>query len=1009
MKFDEYDFRRLEPQIRNFWKSQDIKRKSQERDGKPFYFLDGPPYTSGRVHIGHAWNKSMKDVVVRMRTMQNRRVFTRAGYDMHGLPNEHAAMKELDLHTKEDILAFGLDRFVEACKSGALEKLRAMNEDFERLGVWLDFDDAYQTMSEEWIESVWWLVKQAYTKGRLYEGLRPMAWDPVHESALAKHELYYKQVEDTSIYVKFRKRDSNEYFIVWTTTPWTIPYNLMIMVHPEIAYAKVLVEDEIWIIAESRVEDVLSAAQTTGEVQEVVSGASLAGSAYEHFFSKELGLDALKHQHPAVHTVVLSDQYVTDDSGSGLVHAAPGCGPEDYEVGVQHDVPAYNTLDEQGRFPQDAGVFSGKQARTDDEYFIALIHEQGALVAQEAYLHDYPHAERSKAPIVFKATKQWFFRIADRKEELLEANNHVTWNPKAGYNAFASWLENLRDNSITKQRFWGTPLPIWRNTQDPEDIIVVGSREELHALGAATPQDLHKPWIDEVIIHKDGKEYARIPDVIDVWVDAGVASFAALRYPQQQELLNTYFPADFIIEGNDQIRGWFNLLMVTGMLGFDKAPFTHVYMHGMINDSSGRKMSKSIGNYITPEEVITQFGTDACRLYWVGGARAGLDLNYNLEDCRQKHRNLNIYFNIHKYILELAAQTPVKPLPEELRFEDRYILSVTQRALNTAAALMEGYEIDKLPGVVEHALQELSRTYIQLVRQRTDAENVLAVLAYSLKHLIALLAPICPFITEAMWQNLKEPLALNEESVHMTTLATDSEHISDVREEEMKRAQELITLILSARDSAQIGVRWPLKEVITNVKPLSEQAAALVQAHTNVRALTFAAPTVSCTLEPNYKALGKRFGQDTPTIAKVIAEHAEEYLKQGSIIINGEELSEDYYTVTYTSPEGYSLAQNQEDIALLDIQQTPELLSEGFFREIVRRTQHLRKTADMNKQDAIRITLAPDLKEYVEVREEEYMRVVGAVSVSYADPSTMPHYETYRVRDKELALGIALH
>ena len=1015
MKFEEYDFSVLEPEIQGFWDDNSIVKKSKDRSGKPFYFLDGPPYTSGNVHVGTAWNKSMKDTVVRLRRLQGRDVFDRAGYDMHGLPNEHGTMKDLGLETKEDILAYGLDRFVTACKERAASKLAKMNKDFSRLGVWLDFENAYQTMSDEWMESVWWLVKKAYEDGRLYEGLRPMAWDPVHESACAKHELFYKSVEDTSIYVKFRRLDSNEFFVVWTTTPWTIPFNLMIMMNPQLEYARVAVGDEVWIIAKSRVDAVLEAAEVSGEIVETVLGKSFAGAEYEHFLSQELGLDKLKQEFPNVHTVVLSAEYVGDDAGSGLVHAAPGCGPEDYEVGIQNNVPAFNTLDERGRFPEGSGVFSGKTARTDDEYFTQVIDEHKHLVAAQRFVHDYPHAERSKAPVVYKATKQWFFRVADRKDELIAANNAVSWNPQAGFNAFNSWLENLRDNSITKQRYWGTPIPVWKNVDDPDDIIVVGSRTELQELAGSLPKDLHKPWIDDVVIKKDGKVYRRIPDIIDVWVDAGVASFAALGFPQNKELFDKFFPADFIIEGNDQVRGWFNLLMIAGMLGFDKAPFTNVYMHGMINDAQGRKMSKSVGNYITPEEVVAKFGADACRLYWIGGAKAGLDLNYNHDDCQQKHRNLFVYFNMHKYILDLQVQAGKAPvgLPAELQFEDRYALSITHRALKLVAEHLDAYAVDKIPDVIENALQELSRTYIQLVRPRVqegDEYAVLQVLAHCYQRLLVALSALCPYISEGIWQNLKEPLQLSHESVHLAMLDTDYSFVDDAVEEEMASASRIISTLLAARDQAQIGVRWPLLRAITNANPLSDAAAALVKSHTNVRALEFSQPEVSYVLAPNFRALGKRFGQQTPEFAQAIStgDYGEEFAKKGSITVQGEELGKEFLEVSATAPDGFSLAQDNSLLVMLDTAQSDELLLDGFFRELVRRVQQLRKQADMVKQDRVIIVLSEDVKDIVSGREEELCRLTGGVEVRFGDPDSAPHHSSHSVSERELRVGLFL-
>ncbi|MFT4249864.1 MAG: isoleucine--tRNA ligase [Candidatus Woesearchaeota archaeon] len=1015
MKYQSYQPETIEPEIRSFWDEEKVLTRLRERihdtTKKPFYFLDGPPYTSGQVHIGTAWNKTMKDFVVRLRRMQGLAVWDRAGYDMHGLPNENATMKQLGLQTNEDIEAYGIHEFIQACKQRGITNLEEMNKDFLRLGISLDFTNAYQTISDEWIETVWHLIQEAHKKGRLYEADRPMAWDPVHESALAKHELEYKTVEDNSIYVKFKRVDEDEYFIVWTTTPWTIPFNLMIMVNPELTYARVRVGEETWIIAEALVQEVLQAAEITGEVTQTFPGEELIGAEYTHFFSKELDYASIKEQHPNTHTIVASTEYVTTEAGSGLVHAAPGCGPEDYEVGVQNNVPAWNLLTSKGSYPANAGVFSNKNARADDEHFIQEIRKQKALVAEEKYVHEYPHAERSKAAVVYKATKQWFFKIDDIKEELIAANNGIQWNPQAAYNAFNSWLENLRDNSITKQRFFGTPIPLWRS--EDGDVLVIGSKEELKTLAGQEITDLHKPAIDEITIRKNGKEYTRIPDVVDVWVDAGVAHMACLGYPQNKEVFKRFWPADFIIEGNDQVRGWFNLLLITSMLTQEQAPFKNVYMHGMIQDAKGRKMSKSLGNYIAPDEVIDAFGADASRLYFLSQARAGNDLVYNAEDVKQKQRELLVYWNIHKYLLDLHTQTQTKPSKntKPQRVEDRYILSLAHSTLQEAQKALDNYDIERVVHQTEKLLQEISRTYIQFIRSREDTQTVLDTLHEAYLIALQLLSACTPYITEAIYQNLQEILGYTEVSIHETQLPKIEKQLIDTAlQEEMLVAQRVISAVLAARDVAQIGVRWPLAQASVQGVTLSKELEELVLEHTNIKELAAVNTLeVNITLEPNYSELGRSFGKETNNIAQELQanqdKYSKQYAKEETLSILGHELTAKHVNALSEAPKGYSLGRDASIQVLLKLEQTPALLEEGYRREFIRRVQQARKEADLEKTDKIILLVGEKTKQLTEGFEEEITTSVGASDIRYENPSTAVHYVNEEIKEQRMEFG----
>ena len=604
-----YDPNKEEKEIVEYWKKNNIYKKVREstKGKKPFYFLQGPPYTSGRIHIGQAWNNSLKDAVLRYKQMRGFQVWDRAGYDMHGLPTASKVQKELNLKTKEDIVKYGLDKFAKACMDFSIKHAKMMNEDLFRLGVWLDYDNAYMPIDEEWMESVWWLIKRAHEEGRLYEGERTLTWCAEHATALAKHECEYEEITDNSIYVKFKtKENDNECLVIWTTTPWTIAFNLAIMVNPEIDYIKAKVENETWVIAKELadhlIKDIL---KKDYEILEEFKGKELEHVEYLHPFTKEIkDYEKLKKQHPKVHTILLSKEYVNLEAGTGLVHCAPGCGPEDYEVGHDNKIPPYNTVNENGFFPNGIGEFSKLRAKIDDKKFVQKLDEEGALITTEKIKHEYPHCERCHNPVIFRKTKQWFFKIEDLKETMLKNNKKVHWVPETVNNAFEAWISNLRDNSITKQRFWGTPAPIWR-CKKCGDYIVVASKDELSKLAGKTPENLHRPWIDKIKIDcKCGEIKERIPDIIDVWIDAGVGSWACLYYPKKKDNFDKLFPADFILEAREQSRLWYSMLTIASTLALKEIPFKNVYSHGMLTDVKGVKMSKSLGNIISPYEVV---------------------------------------------------------------------------------------------------------------------------------------------------------------------------------------------------------------------------------------------------------------------------------------------------------------------------------------------------------------------------------------------------------------------
>ncbi|MBI4149558.1 isoleucine--tRNA ligase [Candidatus Woesearchaeota archaeon] len=1028
---DAYTFKVLEPAILEFWKQHDTYHKAKLLNAgkKSFYWLQGPPYTSGDIHVGHAWNTALKDVVLRYKRMKGFDVWDRAGYDMHGLPTELKVQKKLSIASKEDIPQFGIARFVEECKQFSVQNMQKMNADFQRLGAWMDFANAYQPISPEYIEGEWWLIKKAHEQGRLYEGEKVMHWCASCATSLAKHELEYEQVADTSIFVKFPvKGKPNMFLLIWTTTPWTIPFNLGVMVNPELEYIEAKVDDQVWIVAKGLAAPVIQAvADKTYTILNEFKGDALQGLEYTHPFSSFIDYAALKQEHQNVHTIVLSKEYVDLSAGTGLVHMAPGSGPEDYEVGKKNNIPPFNTLDEYGVFPKSMGKFAGFTARKDDKRFIAALQETGLLLATTPVEHDYAHCWRCKSGVIFRTTKQWFFKVEDLKERMKELNKHIHWVPEwAGSRQFHSWLDNLRDNAITRQRYWGTPLPIWR-CASCQRYTVIGSLAELEKKAGKIPADLHRPYIDEVILACScGREQRRIPDILDVWIDSGTASWNCLGYPRQDKLFKRLFPPDFILEGNDQIRGWFNLLFVSSMVAMQQLAFKAVYMHGFVNDALGRKMSKSLGNIISPHEVFEQYGADSFRLYATQN-RAGNDLNYNMEDIKSKQRNLTVLWNIAQYFLDLIKQHELKE-PASFGVEEQYILSRLNTTILQMTEHLDVYEIDCAPGLVEEFFLELSRTYIQSTREKllTAPGTVLFTVAHCLKTALALLAPICPFITEQIYQQIKPVLKLHEASVHhLEWPIADKQRINTKLEKQFAAARQIIQAVLSGREKMQLGVRWPIPPVllVTSDKEMHAAAASLkelIASQANAKGLELVedVPGIKMTVSADYGKIGPDFGNDAPLVIAHIASASATTILQHikgkgkySFTHNGKrfEIVPEHIIVKRSAPDHLVEVPIERGFVYLDKRRTEELESEGFARELMRRIQALRKQAGLHKSDKILLHITADEPAFLKKWEQQIQEKVNAKQISLSDAKpamSYSHQNTEKIKYLEFVVSL---
>ena len=1026
MALPAYDPKVVEKTILTFWKDKKIFEKARKKNkgGKKFYFLDGPPYTSGRVHIATAWNKSMKDMVLRYKRLSGFDAWDRAGYDMHGLPTEHKVMAKLNLKTKEEIADYGVKKYIEECTEFSTEHAKIMSEDFKRLGVWMDFDNAYMPISRTFIEGEWWLIKRAHENNRLYEGEKVMTWCPSCATALAKHELVYESVTDKSIFIKFKVKDKkNEYLVVWTTTPWTIPFNLGIMVNPDLEYVRAQVEDEVWIISKALVAPVVRAvAEKDYKILEEFKGRSLEGLKYEHPFHDTLKseYDKLAEKSEKVHSVVLSSEHVDVSAGTGLVHMAPGCGPEDYEVGYREGIPPYNTIDQYGNFPDYMGEFAGYNAKKDNDRFIEALEKRKALIATTDVEHEYAHCWRCSHPVVFRATRQWFFKVEDMKDEMIELNKKVHWVPEwAGSRQFDSWLRNLRDNSITRQRLWGTPVPIWK-CNECRDYVVVGSVDELEELAGKVPNDLHIPYIDKVEIKcKCGGVKKRIADILDVWIDAGTNSWTCLDFPSEQKHFDELWPADFILEGPDQIRGWFNVLLVCSMIAFGKHPYKACYMHGMLSDIEGQKMSKSLGNIISPYEVIDKFGADTLRYYMIGATDAGVQINFSWEEAELKFKNLFVLWNIQNFLIDLCRTNKINPkklgtIEEDLfGTEEKYLMSRANDTLFRVTNFMEVYEIEKVPQLLENLYLDISRTYIQLVRdkaaigEKEDKEIVAYSIFRSLMTFLQMFQIVAPFVSEMIYQNLKDEFGLKEESIALLGWPSHDAHkIDNQLEVEMVIAKDIIQSVFFARDKAGIGRKWPLKEIFVVTKDditvaAAEKMSEIIKGQANVKSVNVqeSFPFEKMKVRADYEKLAPKFRDLTPKIIARLATDSSETImghikKDGkyAFIVDGQkvEITNEHLHIETATQEPYLGTDFSRGKVYVNKERTPELEAEGYAREITRHVQSERKKAGFEKKDEIVLFVkVPDeLEEMLKDWESRIKEKVGAenIAISHQEP-----------------------
>jgi len=973
------DFPKLEEEVLKLWKKIRAFEKQLElrKNAPKFVFLEGPPTANGLPHPGHVLTRTVKDLVCRFKAMDGYFVPRKAGWDTHGLPVEIEVEKMLGINSKKEIEDFGIEKFNKLCKESVFKYEKAWVDMTERLGFWIDMEHPYITLDNDYIESVWWSLKTLYEKGLLYRGYKIVWYCPRCGTPLSSHEvsLGYKSVKDPSLYVKFKvKGEDNTYFLAWTTTPWTLLSNVALAVHPELDYVLIQQGNDKYILAKELVEEVI---EGDYKILKTFKGRELERKEYEPLF-KYVELDA-----PAYY-VVLAD-FVTVEEGTGIVHIAPAYGQEDYEVGKEYGLPILQLVREDGIVKDEAVDFKGLFFKEADKLIIKDLEKRGMLYKKGLYEHDYPFCWRCETPLINYARKAWFIEMSKLKEDLLKNNELINWVPEnIKYGRFGNFLENVVDWALSRERYWGTPLPIW-TCEKCGHIQVIGSRQEIKsmALNDVDLSDLHKPYIDKVKLKcpKCGGTMNRVPDVIDVWYDSGAAPFAQHHYPfEGKERFEEEFPVDFISEAVDQTRGWFYSLLAISTALFNKPAYKNVVVLGLILDKYGRKMSKSKGNVIDPWEFFKRDGADSLRWYLLTNSAPWEPMRFIPEVVSEiRNRFIGTLWNTYTFFVTYANIDNFNPmefsLPYEKRSElDRWLISRLNSVIQEVRNYLNSYELHKAGRAIEHfVVDELSNWYVRRSRRRfweeeltEDKISAYLTLYETLVTVIKLLAPFIPFVTEAIYQNLVRTVDKSApESIHHTDYPKPNEKMIDKElEERMNLAITVVEAGRAARFLAKIKARQPLYTLYVKFPSKEDQKKVetlldVIKEELNVKEIKFAddlSEFIEVTVKLNYKKVGPKFKELVKVLEKKISSMRPEDVEK-HIMKDGElKLTIDTQEVTLTAEdldirklpkEGYSYSSKGKVEVVLDTKIDEALLLEGLSRDIVRRIQEMRKQLDL--------------------------------------------------------------
>ncbi len=1059
---DQYDPDAVEDRVFEYWDAVDAYERTvaHRADEETFFFVDGPPYTSGSAHMGTTWNKVLKDAYLRYHRMQGYDVVDRPGYDMHGLPIETRVEEQLGFENKKDIEAFGEEAFIEECKEFAEEQLQGLQSDFQSFGVWMDWDDPYKTVTPEYMEAAWWGFARAHERGLVEQGQRSISQCPRCETAIANNEVEYEDIEDPSIYVKFPLQEKDGYLVIWTTTPWTIPANTFVAVDGDIEYVGVDAtrdgETERLYVAAGVLEEMLKKGRYEDyEIVERLPGSDMVGWEYSHPLRTEVpqapeGEDVLQ---------VYTADYVEVDR-TGLVHSAPGHGEEDFDRGHELGLDIFCPVGGDGVYTDAAGAYAGEFVRDANDRIIDDLDSKGFLLASETTTHSYGHCWRCDTGIIQIVTDQWFINVTDIKDDLLANINDSEWYPQwARDERFRDFVTEAPDWNVSRQRYWGIPLPIWLPQEtadgdpvdwsgDMNDAIVIEDREELAARVDQTVDpdtvDLHKDTVDAFSITEDGVVYKRVPDVFDVWIDSSVASWGTLNYPEQADAFDDLWPADLIMEAHDQTRGWFWSQLGMGTAALDQIPYETVLMHGHALMPDGRAMSKSKGILVDPHEVIDRFGVDPMRLFLLSVNAQGDDIRFSWEETESLQRDLNILWNVFRFPLPYMnldgfdpATYDLEAVADELETVDRWVLARLQTVIDTATDHWDAYRQDKAAEeILDFVVEDLSRFYIQAVRERMWAEEnnpskqaAYHTLAYVLDRVVRLLAPYTPFIAEEIYDTLTGDNG--HPTVHMCDWPTPESQWRDTQlESDITLLRAVEEAGANARQQAERKLRWPVKRLVIApdtpaVKEAVDTHRDLLADRLNARQIELVAPDDSWG-ELRYRAqadmskLGPAFGGRAETVMTALndarvdspsIDALEAALRDTDVLDPADELTDDMVEFVRQPPAAVSdatidRAGESLGVVYVDTTLTDDIESEGYAREVIRRVQEMRKELELDIEEPIRLeyTIADD--RIAQLVSEHDSLIANEVRAKEVGPVDEGYQESWDIEDTTVDIAI---
>lgn len=1024
------NFVEREEKVLKFWKENRIFEKTLEKtkDGEEFSFYDGPPTANGKPHIGHILTRVMKDIIPRFKTMKGYHATRKAGWDTHGLPVELEVEKQLGMDGKQDIEKYGIEPFIQKCKESVWKYKTEWEKMSDRVGYWVDMEHPYVTYDDNYIESEWWSLKNIFDRGLIYKGHKIVPYCPRCGTALSSHEVAqgYKDVEEKTAVAAFKVKGEEEtYVLAWTTTPWTLPSNVALCMNPDYDYVKIESKGAKFILAKERVHVFFNEGEYS--VIEEKKGADYEGLTYEPLYACYKGVKNAYR--------VVTDGYVTLDEGTGVVHIAPAFGEDDARVGRKYDLPFVQMVDDRGNMTEGA-PFAGTFCKDADKLILKDLKEKGLLFKTLTVTHSYPFCWRCDTPLLYYARSTWFISMTKVKEELLKNNASVNWIPDSiGKGRMGNFLENVIDWGLSRERYWGTPLPIWV-CDDCGETIAIGSKAELKEKGGIEGDiELHKPYVDKITIKcpKCGKTMHRTPEVIDCWYDSGSMPFAQLHYPfENKEKFEKTFPAQFISEAVDQTRGWFYTLLAISTLMFDKAPFKNCIVLGHVNDKNGIKMSKHKGNVVDPWSVLDKQGADAVRWYFYTNSSPWIPSRFYGEAVSEVQRKfLGTLFNTYSFYVLYAEIDKFNPTEYKLSdcklsVMDKWILSAMNTLIKFVDDSLENYKITEAAREISDFVDKLSNWYVRRCRERywgsemTEDKKAAYMTLYTVLEATArLVAPFVPFIAEEIYRNIVCSVdASAPESVHLTSFPTaDENYIDSALERGMAIAEEAAVLGRAARNAASVKNRQPLNEILLcgeHVGELSEDMLAIIRDELNVKRIEYVADAgdyVSYSVKPQLKTLGPKYGAKLGKIRAYLTENPEKVVSglrgadEYSFTVDGEEiaLGKDDVLITVLNKDGYSVQSGGGITVILDVTLTPELIEEGYMREIVSKVQTMRKDSGFEVTDHIALYYDGDAE--IEAVIEKYKdEIAGDVLADRVEKKS--DLEKRDVNGKQVGLGV---